>query len=292
MGKLSEVQKQELVSKYLNGESFLQLGKYFNINQKSAWSIVNTRNKLNRTKEQACTKHTLDVDYFKTIDTDNKAYILGLFLADGSISTKGRAFKISLKKSDEYILYKIKEELNYGGKLYIIKNKVRFLNDKLISGEDQTSLHIVRKHFSDNIINLGVCLDKTKNLILPTDKIPIELYSHFVRGFFDGDGCAYIAKNSGTVCINISCLYNVATQLKEMLKIYNIEVKISKKLLGNKEEINLVCLKISKCSEVRKFCDFIYKDAELFLERKYKKISSGRIYTISELKKKYNGNTL
>lgn len=61
-------------------------------------------------------------DYFDIIDTDEKAYILGFFIADGTIDSFTNRMGISIQSSDKEVLDLIKFELNISNNI-IISNR-------------------------------------------------------------------------------------------------------------------------------------------------------------------------
>lgn len=126
-------------------------------------------------------------NYFDIIDTPQKAYFLGLLYADGCISHTTRTsgsicyiMAIALQEDDKYVLEKFRIEMERPNNLLFIRGndhrKAKFCFT--VSGEKIH--HDLEKHG---------CVER-KSLILqfPTT-VPEELMSHFIRGYFDGDGC-------------------------------------------------------------------------------------------------------
>ena len=111
------------------------------------------------------------------------AYVLGFFCADGSmIKNKREAHFIEFEITDKDLLEKIKKSFNSGHK---IKTRRR-------NGLISYRLQIGSKKIFNDLLKLGLCPRKSKRIALP--KIPKEYFSHFVRGYFDGDGHVVIAK--------------------------------------------------------------------------------------------------
>ena len=54
-------------------------------------------------------KYNIDETFFDVIDTEEKAYFLGLLYADGCNATNRNAVILSLKEDDKEILEKIKQ---------------------------------------------------------------------------------------------------------------------------------------------------------------------------------------
>jgi len=127
-------------------------------------------------------RYNIDEKYFQKIDTANKAYFFGWILSDGCVSKNEK--QIRLKISDIEILELFKEDIGYTGPL--INNKKK----KEIHKEVK-SLILCNSQLTKDIINLGCPHQKSYNLQFPIS-IPDEFMPDFVRGFFDGDGCAHI----------------------------------------------------------------------------------------------------
>ena len=149
-------------------------------------------------------KYDIVEDYFENIDTPNKAYILGLFYADGTVSKDGRQIAISLQERDKSILDALNHEFAGDRKLVFIP-----YNDKNPNWQNQYCLSISNKKFNADLRSHGVVPNKSLVLEFPKN-IPDKLISHFVRGYFDGDGnlsksedrCTLISTNS--FCIELS----------------------------------------------------------------------------------------
>ena len=116
----------------------------------------------------------LNKDFFKTIDNEFKAYILGFIYADGYIESNERTLAFNINEKDIDILYKIKECMN-------CNNEIRKSSTKKC-----VRLHLSSIDLVDDLKKLGVTRNKTQKISFP--KIDKELLRHFLRGYFDGDG--------------------------------------------------------------------------------------------------------
>ena len=68
-------------------------------------------------------KYNYDINYFKVINTEEKAYWLGFIYADGCITSDIRQqFIIELCKQDRIILDRFTDCINVNDKIYEIKN--------------------------------------------------------------------------------------------------------------------------------------------------------------------------
>jgi len=202
-------------------------------------------------------------DYFKQIDNEEKAYILGFMAADGHIAPPYR-FRLTLAEEDKEILIKIKNAMKCGNITYVKKYPICF-DGKTYNCQNQWRYSINSKNLVDDLYKFGVVGTKTYSVRIPK-LIPINLLPHFVRGYFDGDGCISVSgKYKNYYRINICVNKQFGKQLIKLLNDNNI-----KSILG-KEERNIHKIRIDSAYEVGKFCKWLYTDAMIYLDRKYKK---------------------
>lgn len=214
-------------------------------------------------------KYNLNEHYFDNIDTPNKAYILGFLYADGYNNRINNTIVLSLNRNDEDILIKIKNEVGSDKPLY----HHNYINK--IDGIERhmSELNFASKHMCEQLENLGMIQNKTFVIDFPYF-LSEELLSHFIRGYFDGDGCACFSKDKNhksNECFQISMMSSI--QLCEHMKQYlqdkqDIHFNVNQPSGKNKEN-GLIRSKSKK--EIEKFIKYIYKDAELYMERKHKK---------------------
>ena len=207
--------------------------------------------------------------YFDIIDTEIKAYFLGLIYADGYITTSKKdyyTFGIALKESDRHILELLKEELKWPRDLYYSKNTKSY---KLV---------LSTKPIVMALLKLGVKFNKSyKELSIP--KIDKKLLPCFIKGVFDGDGSygVYISnkRKSINVVINLTCSSEIfIDELQKYLFSLNIESTktIVNRNIKNSNHINLYILHINKTISQKMFIEKIYNSFDIGLYRKKEKI--------------------
>lgn len=206
---------------------------------------------------------------FDVIDTEEKAYWLGFIYADGYISSIDKAgFEIALKAEDSNHLHKFNRFMEHK------HNNVKLGVSKCNGKEFQRCRWTVRnQHLWDTLNTLG-CVPK-KSLILQFPDISIfsteDLIVHFIRGYFDGDGCiSYANKEHTKICINI-----VGTE--HMLDCINHYVPV--KLYKTKKSNTDACSVSLSGTKAFKVVDYLYKNASIYLDRKYQRyLDFCRIY--------------
>lgn len=120
------------------------------------------------------------------------AYILGYIYADGNISRDRCRFKISSKDLDH--LTKIRDYMECDMLLKCKYNKYGSWYDLTVS----------RLHITNRLRELGVIPNKSLTMAYP--EIPDQYMSHFIRGYFDGDGSVYKYKNRpNAIQIDFAC---------------------------------------------------------------------------------------
>ncbi len=265
---ISDLDKECIKNKYLNGLGIGAIGKEYEMSHHKISDILEELG-IDR-KHQTNRKYKLDVEYFDHIDTPNKAYILGFLFADGYNSLEKGTISMSLRIDDKYILEEIKDELKSEHPLEYIKGKKFKDGDKEYISSDQFRLIVHSSYMCESLICCGMIPNKSNRLKFPM-YIPDELISHFVRGYFDGDGSMgfhdlstwnnknLIIKIVGTKEFNIY----LSKYLKEKL---NIDSLVKDASNNNGITTNLC---INKISSQKKFCEWMYNDAEMFLKRKH-----------------------
>ena len=122
-------------------------------------------------------KYDVDSHYFDSIDSETKAYVLGLIAADGHVSKNG-VLMFSFQTEDSAILDDIKVALRSNHPIGEKHN-----------GTSKT-LNITSSILCMRLKEIGLNNNKSKwfDFRCVLSHIPENLLHHFVRGFFDGDG--------------------------------------------------------------------------------------------------------
>lgn len=226
---------------------------------------VKTKRKIVLTDEQRLSRRKFDVDdnYFEVIDTAEKAYWLGFIYADGWLLSNEDKIGITLCKEDECHLEAFKKAVKS-------KSPIKTYNQigGYANGEDYVRILITSKKMKQDLIKHGVLIQKTEILEFPNlDK---ELYNHFIRGYFDGDG----SLTYGGTLVNGNRIFNIKfVGTKEMLE--SIQSILGLKLkLGQRHpdrNVNNYDITINGNVQVKRIMDYLYNNSTIHLERKYNK---------------------
>ena len=264
--RLSHSEKSQLFEMYETGNySGNQLTNYFPVSQVAINNLLRRNGYDAKSASELKRKYPIQEDFFDKIDTQEKAYILGLLYADGWNQTERNVIGIGLKESDKEILDKITSLIQPTKPLgYYKKNK---LKRGFENSQNEYRLVIANKHISQRLVELGCGKAKTHNLTFPTEEqVPSCLIRHFVRGYFDGDGSVSGDKQKQ---FNLVGTINFLLPLQQILM---KELSFSKTKLDqrHKERDNEIrSLRYCGINQCITFRDWLYKDATIYLERKY-----------------------
>lgn len=204
-------------------------------------------------------KYTFNMDYFKKIDTINKAYFLGFILADGCNTRRG--LKITIQEDDADVLELFKKDINFTG---FIKYGIKKEGNR----KNQANFYIGSMQLSRDLEIIGIPPKKT--LVAKFPDIPEEFYSHLIRGIFDGDGYVGIDKRSNNLRFSIT---GTLTLLEKITEILRKECNLGILKYNNQKDRNPIIksFEYSGNNNCRKIYDYLYKDAEVFMKRKKEK---------------------
>ena len=102
-------EEQQIINLYQSGESMMDISNIVDRNPDTVVSRILHKNNIKlRTASEANRKYIINEDAFSNINTELKAWALGILCADGSNNIyKEGLFQLSLVKSDEPVVEKI-----------------------------------------------------------------------------------------------------------------------------------------------------------------------------------------
>lgn len=192
--------------------------------------------------------------YFEKINTEEKAYWLGFLYADGSVSSKEDKIELGLAEKDLHHIEKFKKSLN--------------LSNKICYRQATKSYRISFRSQSckQDLINKGCVPKKSLILKFPDEQqVPFYLLRHFIRGYFDGDG--WFSNTSDCFQVGIIGTQDFIQGFLNTIDHVNKTNKIFKVHRENAAKRYV----FSAYQDVSDFLNWIYKDATIYLDRKYDK---------------------
>lgn len=205
--------------------------------------------------------HPIDEHFFDEINTPQKAYWLGFLYADGTVSEKNG--HVSITSIDYEHIEKFRDAIGS-------KNKITKVEDNRFS---KLCVYYVfstkSKTMVSSLIKYG-CVPKKSLIIEGIPNIPTNMVSHFIRGYFDGDGSIhtvvhneFVKKYDWRISFNGTCSF-----LEDIKEFLGVGVKIRQSSTGKD-----FVIQINGSCQLNRVLGTIYQDSEenIRLNRKYEK---------------------
>lgn len=267
LSSISEFERYQIKNMYLNGISSTKIAVKLKIYHKTVNKILDEfeiKRKYNGKR-----KYMINDSYFDNIDTQNKAYILGLLYADGYNSLDKSTIRLQLQESDYDILEKIRKELNSQKPLKYIVCDNKVANNGYTS-KNMYQLEFYSSHMCRVLDNLGMHQNKSLILKFP-NWLNSDLYSHFLRGYFDGDGSychRYTQKYGNRDLVTFTSTYDFCVSAQEIINKYSY-AKGGGIYDASCHNGTTKVLAFSGKNQVKNLLDWLYQNAELYLNRKF-----------------------
>lgn len=213
-------------------------------------------------------RYDVNNTYFDCIQTEHQAYWLGLLWADGNISRTAQRcagpnrLRLVQLWSRRALLQTFLDDL---------ESTIPIKRVDKAGHAPTAAIDINSRPLCMALQHLGFGLKSERT------SIPIAesaLLKHFLRGYFDGDGClslyeqhvrhATIYKQEWSLTGNETFLRNVRSTYEPL-----IGIESHTKLKRYRRTSQAVTLRYGKKSDVLRLCQYMYDDATLYLEEKY-----------------------
>ena len=205
-------------------------------------------------------KYTFNENYFEDINTEEKAYWLGFLYADGYVQNDEKNYQyrltLRLQKSDITHIQKFANCINSNSPIQEIHS--------LFNGKEYVGVQIslYSKKIINDLYRLG-CI-QAKSLVLKPPTLREDLIRHFIRGYFDGDGSAYVSqKNPKKFAYSFLGTDAIINYIVSEAKLTHYGIRNAKKNTECKE------LRVSSMQEFLNLYNYMYNNANIYLERKY-----------------------
>lgn len=256
--KVSQETCNLIIKDYTNGISSTIIANKLNINDSTVCRILK-RNHI-KIRPPEINKRTFDInqDYFENIDCEDKAYFLGLLYADGNISKSKYSTRLLLHPKDKDILEKFSLAIYNSIKIESTKpheNNVEYL-----------FVPIYSKKICLDLAKLNCTPNKTFNIKFPEDILQKKLIRHFIRGYFDGDGCISIADTNKP---SVSFTSNVEFNNGLIQHFKNININCGINYINKNRNLDSSNFQILGFENIKNFYHYLYDDSNIFMQRKY-----------------------
>ena len=269
----------EIYEKYLYGEiSYSDLPRILNSDRYTIECFMNEKGlKHRKSVIDESTNHCL----FSDINNERSAYLLGFYLADGSLC--GEHISVSVSEEDSEIVEAFKSAICKYNK---IGKRKSFFNKKTgYISKPMVSVTFRSKQISDDLKRYGIGENKTYELDTDLSFIPDNLMIHFIRGYFDGDGTVCYTHGISKKKLsngeykeypynnyNWSIISNNEKVIRIISNFLSEKFGIHSNIINDKRGHYLV--EINRKKDFFTMRDLLYKNATMFLSRKKEKYFS------------------
>lgn len=266
---LSDYDKQEIGRLYSGGMSCPKIAEMYRINHKLVGRVLDDLG-IKRV-HNGVRKYQLNETYFDNLDSDNKAYILGLLYADGYNDPHKATIRLQLQCEDVHILESIRKEFESARPLKFIKCSDHVASNGFVS-KDMYSFECYSSHMCKRLSDIGMV--NCKSLVQKYPDIQSCFDRSFIRGYFDGDGSfchSYVTtQNRFQDQITITSTNDFCTRALEIIR-NNISIGGAIYDASCMNGVTKV-ISISGRNQCKLFLDWLYDgNPSLYLKRKYKK---------------------
>lgn len=275
-------EKQIICDTYLTGKSLNETAKIHHTDRHVVAKYLKELNIKQRPIEEARKEYKINKQFFKEIDSHDKAQILGLWYADGNlykINGKTKNSSISLNIEDYEYLKTINSKLEYTREVKLTDT----IYEKYIS--HMCNICVNNKEFNSYLESKGIEPRKSLTCKFPTiQQVPDEFLSSFFLGYFEGDGCLYHnPKKPGAEMLMICVTKEFGERMIEITKEkFGIEGYLHYPRQSKKKNINMYNLRYCGPKKCIKLLEWMYKNCSFKMDRKYKKFL--------EFRKAYDNN--
>jgi len=244
-----EQEQVRIAEMYQAGTGYTRIAKVLGYPRRQVrQAIINQGVKIKKPKGE---RYKVDETAFDCIDNELAAYWLGFIYADGCVT--GNDLRIDLNKRDEQHLEKICPFLKTKRPLWHSRQR-----------PSKVLFKVGNRHLAQRLQSLGILPDRP-NVNFAISQVPEQLYHHFIRGYFDGDGSAGRKQKRIRLCGQVDIL----SWTKDVL-CSNTCAEGAMSIRPYKHTDKIVV--IAFCgNNMIEFRNYIYKDATIWMKRKREK---------------------
>ena len=216
-------------------------------------------------------------NFFSSIETEIQAYLLGIIASDGSINLERHTVTLHINEMDKELfdLFKIISPNAYTQECKATESKAT-IHGRTVKNKGSIRLCISSKILIEDLYKLGIEQNKTyKEMHIP-EQIPENLINHFIRGYFDGDGCiTYSIRKPNPK--NRELNYRVTGRFEICSKLSNILIDFQRYLSNTNisyiKRDNMYNLNTCSRNIIKQIYHYLYDNSSFYLSRKFNKFS-------------------
>lgn len=256
---ISGMDKSTIISEYLQGANIRGLATKYSMNRAKVTKILTDEKIKIRASRR---KHLVRNDFFDVIDTEAKAYFLGLFIADGHVDLVENKFTLCL--TDEDIIR------CFSNLLFLTPEKKIYIREPRTEKHQRMFATVVRsEQICKAFDRMGLAKNKTFDGAIPA--VPEHLERHLLRGLIDGDGYFTVTKNrKNGAAWGLTGNQKVLERVNEIIQ-RHLNFQSAKLYTTNSSAKGIYKWMLGQSAQCRALYDWLYTGATIFMNRKKNK---------------------
>lgn len=190
---LTKLDDEEIIKLYVEEKmSPAAIGKIYELNSSTISRRLKKSEVEIRNISEAKQKWTLNDSYFKYIDSEEKAYWLGMMFADGYVKSNLRDFGLTLKSTDRVHIEKLAKAIEYDGPIFdgeSTREFGTFKYSRIVPSSRESCRHLISHG----------CVPRKTHITEEPIGVSEKFTRDFVRGIVDGDGGIYLYDKSSSM---------------------------------------------------------------------------------------------
>jgi intein-encoded DNA endonuclease-like protein len=249
---LTSQEKEDVVRLYQAGKSTPNIAEKYGVSSTAINGILKRRNVELRNYSQSKMIYGLNVDYFQSIDCEEKSYWLGFLAADGNVTDKAE-IRVTLSAKDSNHLFKFKESVESTHPIKLFEaNGFRYVT---FGFKNQKMASDLNRH--------GIVPRKT-HVLQPPKTVPLNSIRHYIRGYVDGDGGFNGVKQPN---FRVTSTLEVVLWIQDHL-IEKCDLRRKTKLIQRNKSSEIYTINYSGLRQVLRIGHYLYDGSSVFLDRK------------------------
>lgn len=248
----TDSEEAEIAKIYLSGKSTRAIAASYGLSHHiSICDALKRQGITQRSKEERNRLYKCNPFIFDKLDNEMSAYLHGFIYADGNVS-RDKTLSISIANSDKAHLEKIRLALQTEAPVKTLVNKGY--------GNFRAVLSYTERHLAKELMDKGIIVNRPYPELI-FKYLPDDMFNHWLRGFFDGDGTAKRDKAVG-FCGSYQLMFLLRERITFNCDTYpdiSIRKHVTKPTFYLTYSGRNVALRVA---------NFMYKDATIWLERK------------------------
>lgn len=218
--------------------------------------VISSKDRLASIGRQFERQYSVDESFFNEIDTEAKAWVLGFFMADGSINPDKGTLSFHQTADDIQVLELVKSLMKFNGPIHV--SQPRSYDHP--GTRPRAILEIHFRSLVQNLKDMGFESNKQYTIKYPFANVPQHLACHVLRGLWDGDG--WLAKtNKDRRTILVTGSENLVKDLDQLLPAFGFN--------PGKHYVKNQHYQIAGQYNSVPFVNWLYGKATVYHQRKY-----------------------